>query len=109
MVRIMLLLDCSARCDVRWGAAVFVGSDKTTIDETTLFSTGFVGSSCRSGGVNIASAERACWPPTSSHSSPLGLVLASLAQFDRSFGTKRRVSSLLLSTAARDPVLGRYP
>jgi hypothetical protein len=33
------------------------------------------------GGANIAGADRAWQPPTSSHSSPLGLVLASLAQF----------------------------
>jgi len=33
------------------------------------------------GGANIAGADRAWQPPTSSHSWPLGLVLASLAQF----------------------------
>jgi hypothetical protein len=38
----------SARCDVRWEAAVFVGPDETTIHEGALFLTNFVGSSCRS-------------------------------------------------------------
>jgi hypothetical protein len=37
-------------------------------------------------------------PPTSSHSSPLGLVLASLARFDRTLDDEKRV---LCSSSAR--------
>jgi hypothetical protein len=41
------------------------------------------------------------WEPlASSHSSPLGLVLASLVRFDRSLEDDEHVHWLLLSTAA---------
>jgi hypothetical protein len=39
-------------------------------------------------------------PPPSSHSSPLGLVLAALARFSTSLGDEKRAASLLLITAA---------
>jgi Protein of unknown function (DUF3499) len=38
----------SARCDVRRGAAVFVGSDETTVHDNRSVLARFVGSSCRS-------------------------------------------------------------
>ena len=44
-----VLIARSARCDVRWVAAVFVGSDETIVSgEPALFLTRFVGFSCRS-------------------------------------------------------------
>jgi hypothetical protein len=78
-----------ARRDVRQGAAVFVGSDETTIHEDSSVLEGFSRLLLQIGGANITSADRAWQPPTSS-----------------ALGNERRVPSLLLSTAARDPGSG---
>jgi hypothetical protein len=78
----------SARCVVRWGAAAFVGPDETTIHENRSVTDGFRRLLLQIGGANIANADRALSPPTSS-----------------SLGDEKRVPSLLLSTAARDPVV----
>jgi hypothetical protein len=49
----------SARCDVRRGAAVFVGSDETTIHVNSSVLDGFRRLLLQIGGANIASADRA--------------------------------------------------
>src|SRR5215207_1855522 len=49
----------SAHCDVRRGAAVFVGSDETTIHENSSVLDGFRRLLLQIGGANIASADRA--------------------------------------------------
>jgi hypothetical protein len=55
-------------------------------------------------GAQSWSLRIALWmPPTSSHSSPLGPVLATLARFVGQLGDEMHVPLLLLSTAARDP------
>jgi hypothetical protein len=73
----------SARCDVRWGAAVFVASDETSaqldLDAVRRLL-------LQIGGANIAARIA------------LGCRL-----LRRRSQTIKRVSSLLLSTAARDP------
>jgi hypothetical protein len=48
----------SARCDVRRGAAVFVGSDEMSVQETAAFDA-FPRLLLQIGGANIASADRA--------------------------------------------------
>jgi hypothetical protein len=57
-----------------------------TVSETELASDTFRRLLLQIGGANIAGADRAWQPPTSS-----------------SFGDEKRVPSLLLSAAARDP------
>jgi len=47
----------SARCDVRWQAAVFVEPDETTSHEDLLGSHGFRRLLLKIGGANIAAAE----------------------------------------------------
>src|SRR4029450_5643821 len=72
-----------ARRDVRWVAAVFVGPDETSVSENQLCLEAFRRLLLQIGGANIAGADRALKPPTSS-----------------SLADKKRVGSLLLSTAA---------
>jgi hypothetical protein len=48
-----------ARCDVRRGAAVFVGSDETTIHEISSVVDGSRRLLLQIGGANITSADRA--------------------------------------------------
>jgi hypothetical protein len=74
-----------ARCDVRREAAVFVGSDETVLRRRISFPRdAFRRLLLQIGGANIAGADHAWWPPTSS-----------------SLGDGKRVPWLLLSTAAR--------
>jgi hypothetical protein len=88
-LRSLCLMARFARCDVHRIAAVFVESDEMALSESQLCSRlCFVGSSCRSA-ARTSRARIALWmPPTSS-----------------SLGDEKRVPSLLLSTAARDPSL----
>jgi hypothetical protein len=75
----------SLRCSP--GAAVFVESDETTVSETSApVLDAFRRILLQIGGANIAGADRACHPPTSS-----------------SLRDEKHVGSLLRSTAARDP------
>jgi hypothetical protein len=74
----------SLRCLL--GAAVFVGSDETIVSQISSVLEAFHRLLLQIGGANIAGADRAWQPPTSS-----------------SFGDEKRVPSLLLSAAARDP------
>jgi hypothetical protein len=76
----------SARCDVRREAAVFVGSDETILPDNPLCHDAFRRLLLQIGGANIAGADRAWNPPTSS-----------------SLRDEKHVPSLLLSTAERDP------
>jgi len=77
-----------ARCDVRREAAVFVGSDEDgRVGESAHFSDAFRRLLLQIGGANIASADRADEPLSSA-----------------SLGDGKRVSSLVLRSAARDPV-----
>jgi hypothetical protein len=48
-----------ARCDVRWGAAVFVGSDETIVSDSSLCFEAFRRLRLQIGGANIAGADRA--------------------------------------------------
>ena len=75
----------SARCDVRWRAAVFVESDETILALSQLHhGRRLVGFSCRSA-ARTSRARIARWrPPTSS-----------------SLGDEKHVLSFLLSTSAR--------
>jgi hypothetical protein len=56
----------SARCDVRWVAAVFVESDETIVSQISSVLDAFRRLLLQIGGANIAGADRASWPPTSS-------------------------------------------
>jgi hypothetical protein len=47
----------SARCDVRWRAAVFVEPDETTVSEDLLHSYAFRRPLLQIGGANIAAAR----------------------------------------------------
>jgi hypothetical protein len=78
----------SARCDVRYVAAVFVGSDETRSQQISSVLDTFRPLLLQIGGANIAGADRAWQPPTSS----------SLAE-------EERLRSILLSTTARNPGL----
>jgi hypothetical protein len=49
----------SARCDVRQGAAVFVGSDETNVSENRFAIDAFRRLLLQIGGANIAGADRA--------------------------------------------------
>jgi hypothetical protein len=56
-----------ARCDVRREAAVFVGSDETVLRRRISFPRdAFRRLLLQIGGANIAGADHAWWPPTSS-------------------------------------------
>jgi hypothetical protein len=77
-----------ARCDIRQEAAVFVGSDETTVSENQLCLDVFRRLLLQIGGANIAPRIAA-----------YGRLLR------RHSPTKRRVGSFLLSTAARGPNL----
>jgi len=126
----LCLMARCARGDVRRGAAVFVGSDETTVSENQLcILMRFVGSSCRSAArtsrARIAllcrllrrrSGTKSVSPRSSSarrRAIPAWLLrsLRSLRP-DRAFvpptssslRDEKRVPSLLLSTAPRDPV-----
>jgi len=55
-----------ARCNVRWEAAVFVESDETTSMEISTALDAFRQLLVQIGGANIAGADRAWEPPTSS-------------------------------------------
>ena len=65
-LRSLCLIDRIARCDLRREAAVFGGSDETIVVESALFSTTFRRLLLQIGGANIAGADRAGHPPTSS-------------------------------------------
>jgi hypothetical protein len=80
----------SLRCSPE--AAVFVGSDEMIVSENQLCLEAFRRLLLQIGGANIACADRAL----------------EAAYFVVARGRKR-VPSLLLSTAARDPVLGGCP
>jgi hypothetical protein len=56
----------SGRCDVRWGAAVFVGSEETIVSQISSVLEAFHRLLLQIGGVNIVGADRAWQPPTSS-------------------------------------------
>jgi hypothetical protein len=68
------------------GAAAFVGSDERILAQIGSVLEAFRRLLLQIGGANIAGADRAWLSPTSS-----------------SLGNEKRVPSLLLSTAARDP------
>jgi hypothetical protein len=116
----------SARCDVRRGAAVFVGSDETTVSQNRLCFDAFRRLLLQIGGANIAGADRAlerayfvvvrrrkaCLLAPPQHGAWRDPVFDCSARFARSariapwsaptsssFGDEKRVCSLLLSTA----------
>jgi len=53
------LIARSARCDVRWKAAVFVGSDETIVSQINSVFAAFRRFLLQIGGANIAGADRA--------------------------------------------------
>ena len=57
--RSLCLMARSARCDVRLGAAVFVGSDETIVPENQLLFLHVRRLRLQIGGANIAGADRA--------------------------------------------------
>ena len=59
LAKALCLMARCARCVVRREAAVFVGSDETTVSENQLVSMRFVGASCRSAARTSIRADRA--------------------------------------------------
>ena len=90
----------SARCDVRRGAAVFVGSDETAVSRISAGLRFVRRLRLQIGGANIAGADRAFEPADFVPQLAAGAgARCARANLLVSLGDERRVPSLLLSTA----------
>jgi hypothetical protein len=87
----------SARCDVRWGAAVFVGSDETIVSQIDSVFDAFRRLLLQIGGANIAGADRVFG------AAYFVVSRGRKSVFPRSSSARRRAIRGTLNLVPRDP------